>query len=145
MQNILDTALRPSTRRAYQRHWDTFDRLCYSHLGIDAKLPADVNHILLFLAYLHTANRKHSTLQSYVSALSYRHKLADVVDTPSKALIKKFLLGTKNVSPNTTRLHPITFPILQDTLHALSFLQMSHYNLIMLTAMMSLLYWRASG
>ncbi len=90
MQNILDAALRPSTRRAYQRHWETFDRFCYSHLGIDAKLPADINHILLFLAYLHTTNRKHSTLQNYVSALSYRHKLADVLDTPSKFLIKIF-------------------------------------------------------
>ena len=141
MQQVLDASLRPSTRKAYIHHWESFRHFCETCLETKARLPAPVGSILRFLAYLHKSKRKHSTIQNYVSALSHKHKMADVKDTPSSFPVQKFLMGLKNISPQAKRLQPITCHILLDIFTALNKLHLSHYNLILLRAIMSLLYW----
>ncbi len=110
-------------------------------MGKEVRLTASVNDILLFLAHLHRNKLKHTTLQNYVSAISYQHKIASVQDTANQFIAQKFLLGAKNISPQVRQLQTITINILIDLIPSLNKLHLSHYNHTLLKTLMLLLYW----
>ena len=93
------------------------------------------------MAHLHRNNLKHTTLQNYLSAISYHHKMASVQDTANQFIIQKFLLGVKSISPQPRRLQPITIDILTDLIQSLNKLHLSLYNHTLLKSLMLLLYW----
>lgn len=94
-----------------------------------------------FIAHLFIQNYQPSTISSYVSAISFVHKINFYEDPTDSFLIKKILKGAHNLRRSSDTRLPITKEILQKLVHALPFVIADFYNRIMLKAMMSLAYY----
>ena len=141
MEKMCKEALRPSTRKAYQQHWDAFTQFLVNQLGVQVGVPANPRHVLLFLADLYDKNLQHATLLNYASAIAYQHKMADADDPTATFKVQKFLQGVKNTRPQSQKLHPISTSILRDLLIAVPLTTVNLYMETLIKSMMSLMYW----
>lgn len=74
------------------------------------------SHLALFIAYLFQHNYAASTANTYVSAMGYSHRLAELQDPTKTFFILEMLKGYgKKGSRLDTRL-PVTLPILHQIL-----------------------------
>ena len=91
----------------------------------------------LFIAYLYDLKYAASTVNTYVSALSYSHKLSGYPD-PSKAfVVVQMLKGYLKLHARLDSRLPITIPILHKLLQSASLLPLSKYQILMFQAMCS--------
>ena len=86
-------------------------------------LPASVNSLALFISYLSARKFASSTILTYVSALSYVHKLGNLPD-PSKNFLVQKLSSVHNRLNSTP---DVRLPITHSVLHRLV-LALSHTN-----------------
>lgn len=83
-------------------------------------LPATVQQVASFIAHLSVKGRAPATIATYVSAISYQHKIMLHPDPTNNFLIKKLLEGTKRATGNRTDLRrPITYELLVQLLNSL--------------------------
>ena len=94
-----------------------------------------------FIAHLFTQNYQPSTIASYISAISFVHKLNDLADPTESFLIKKILKGAQNLRKSCDTRLPITKDILSKIVNALSFVIPEHFNRTLLKAMMTLAFY----
>ena len=91
----------------------------------------------LFIAYLHDLKYAASKVHTYVSALSYSHKLSGYPD-PSKALVVvQMLKGYGKLNARLDSRLPITIPILHKLLRSAPLLPLTKYQILMFQAMWS--------
>ena len=114
MNELLHSAITEGSRKTYQRAWTTYvnfsSKFCESHTSL---LPVSVNNLALFISYLSARKFASSTISTYVSALSYVHKLASFSDPTKHFLVQKILAAhSKLYSTPDVRL-PIARGILQ--------------------------------
>lgn len=120
---LVSNSIAPSTANLYRRAWSLF-RTCMillniSYIGLQ-DLPLSENRILLFIGYLDLEGYAPSTITTYLSALSYVHKLKGLSDPISSFVVQKALLGSiKLRSSFDTRL-PITIGILNRLVNAVN-------------------------
>ena len=95
---------------------------------------------MAFIFYLQDSGKQYSTIQSYLSAITFAHKVRGLSDPTDSFLLKKFLLGTKRMSQSGSQLDPITAPMLLELIHLVDTLSTTSYNKALLRALMSLLY-----
>ena len=95
----------------------------------------------LFLSHLYSLRYASSTVTSYLSAVSYAHRLAGVNDTTETALIRQILRGYSKLTPAHDVRLPITLPILRKIIASFQRTTGSAYQLQMLTAMCSLAFF----
>ena len=89
---LLQSAISPGSCRTYQRAWTLFAK--YSEqfgLSDTLSLPLSVNSIALFIAHLSTKRLAPATISTYISAISYVHKLKGYSDPTTAFLILKLL------------------------------------------------------
>ena len=79
--HLTKSSLQPSSIPTYTRAWKLFDQF-HSTLFQTANfgLPITPGNLALFIAYLFEHNYAHSTMNTYISALSYLHKLLGLPD-----------------------------------------------------------------
>ena len=116
MNNLIISSIAPTTRRSYSRAWVLFSN-CMTELGVRYNyidsLPLTPQHILLFLGYLHLYKYSPSTMMTYLSAISYVHKLKGVADPTHTFIVQKAICGAMKLKPNSDARLPITICILQ--------------------------------
>ena len=101
------------------------------------QFPISIPIFCLFLAYLYDLKYAASAVNSYVSALSYSHKLSGYPD-PSKAFaVLQMLKGYGKLHARLNSRLPITIPILHKLLQSASLLPLSKYQILMFQAMCS--------
>ena len=84
---LMQSSLQSSSLPTYQRAWNLFHRFnCFTFPGLPLKFPITVPMFCLFVAYLYDLKYAASTVHTYVSALSYSHKLSGYPH-PSKAFV----------------------------------------------------------
>lgn len=97
--------------------------------------------LALFIAYLFDRNYAPSTVNTYVSAIGYSHKLSGLPDPTRVFYIIQLLKGyAKNGARLDSRL-PITLPILEMLLNAAPNIQGSRYQVCQFKAMCSLAFF----
>ena len=97
--------------------------------------------LALFIAYLFDLKYAHSTVMTYVSALSYSHKLGGYPD-PSKAfVVMQMLKGYGKLGTRLDRRLPITLPILHRLLEAAPRLLSSSHQVLLFKAMCSFAFF----
>ena len=101
----------------------------------------NARELVLFASKLFKAQYSHSTIQSYISAISFWHKIHQRPDPTDNFLIKKFLSGIKKVAPAKARLHPVSKDILHFLVNNVQRAGLSKYDQILLKAMLSLMYF----
>ena len=118
---LLHSSLQPSSIPKYQRAWKLFHQLynsVFQHPFL--ALPISPSVMALIIAYLYNSSYAPSTVNTYISALGYCHKLMGL-SNPSKVFyVSQMLKGYGKVGfPLDSRL-PITLPILDRLVAAAS-------------------------
>ena len=119
----------------YSRAWTVF-RDFYEHFVSphSIKLPLSTATIALFISYLRARKLAASTITSYLSAISYVHKMKGL-RVPTKAfLIQKLLIAVSKQRSPDTRL-PITKPVLFQLVRSLQHTNSSAVQRTLFTAM----------
>lgn len=121
LSGLLGSALTDSSRRQYQRAWIVF-RQFYAQFyrSENPTLPLDPNCIPLFISYLSFRKMAYSTVASYLSAISYVHKLRGFRDPTKSFLIQKLLTALSRQRTADVRL-PVTKPVLHELVQSLAF------------------------
>ena len=105
------------------------------------RLPISAPHLALFIAYLFDRNYAASTVNTYVSALSYSHKLFGLSDPTKTFFIVQMLKGYGKLGTSVDGRLPITLPILHKILASASEIFLSDYDRCLFRAMSSLAFY----
>lgn len=134
----MQSSLQSSSLPTYQRAWNLFHRFTrLTFPGLPLQFPISIPMFCLFIAYLYDLKYAASTVNTYVSALSYSHKLSGYPD-PSKAfVVVQMLKGYGKLHARLDSRLPITIPILHKLLQSASLLPLSKYQILMFQAMCS--------
>ena len=95
----------------------------------------------LFISYLYNSSYAPSTVNTYISALGYCHKLMGLSDPYKVFYISQMLKGYGKVGFRLDSRLPITLPILNRLVAAASSLEGSAYQIIQFQAMCSLAFY----
>lgn len=141
MNTLLQSALSRSTRASYIRMLSSYDQFCKEHFPSSPALPS--NHIMIaqFILFMFIKNYQPSTIASYVSAISYMHKINFYSDPTDSFLVKKVMKGAQNLRGSVDNRLPITKQILSRLMTAVPSVIQSHFNHFLLKAMMSLAFY----
>ena len=104
-------------------------------------LPIQPKTLLLFLTSLYEQGKKYSTIMTYVSAISFAHKVRGLSDPANHAIIQKLLQGIKNLSLPTQTLQPITKNILVSLLANVPFVSDNQFERVLIRALFSVMYY----
>ena len=109
----LESSLPSATRKLYQRVWAVFTEF-YTHYFSSAcpSLPFICASLALLISYLNARKLGPETVTSYLSGISYVHKIADVHD-PTKIFVIQKLLRAISRSKSAD----IKMPIARSVLH----------------------------
>ena len=115
LKNLLESALSSSTRKQYQRALSVFTRFHATYFNsASPSLPLTSATLTLFVSYLHACQLAPTTVTSYLSAISYVHKLQGLPDPTKTFVIQKLLTAV-----NRSRSADIRLPITRSILHQL--------------------------
>lgn len=95
---------------------------------------------MAFLVTLQSRNYQYSTIQGYLAAISFGHKVRGFQDPTSSFLLRKFMTGVKRRAPKGRPLQPVTLTMLSELIQLVSSLGVSHFTGALLKAVFSLLY-----
>jgi hypothetical protein len=76
-------------------------------------LPATVEKLSLFVAFCYHNQLACSTVNTYMSVISYLHKIGEFHDVTQSFVIKKSLQGLRKIGDKKDTRLPITYSILQ--------------------------------
>ena len=93
MTHLLNSALAPGTVATYKRAWKTFSDFGTSIYKRPLQPTVDVSAICAFLAYLNRKGYDTIALSTFLSAISYAHKLLDFLDPTSAFVVSKLIAG----------------------------------------------------
>ena len=136
---LLNASLASSSKQQYNRVWKKFDSFC-AHLGITSSFPTSVPVLLLLIAHLKGQNTAPSAISSYISILSFFHKINNHPDPTRSFLVAKTLAGARNLSAKPDARLPVTLPILYRLLQAAPAAMSSFYEISLVNAMMVLAF-----
>ena len=137
---LLDASMASSTHRLYNKVVTSFSVYLLKYFSIPMYIPLKVHHIMGYVAYLHHKGYSGSTIASYISALSYFHKIRGSPDPTNSYLIRKLIMGSSSLT-KPSRVHlPITQQVLHTLISSVSCLSLSQYNVIMLQSMFYLAF-----
>ena len=97
--------------------------------------------LALFIAYLFNRGYASSTVNTYVSALGYFHRLAGLLDPTKTFYISEMLKGYGKISHKLDSRLPITLPILVCIMRASDSVCVSQYQSYMFKAMCSMAFF----
>ena len=122
MLRLLNAALTEGTRHAYKHAVTSFTAFSTTHFPASSVFPASIGALAAFVAHLFSQNYAPATLLTYMSALSYVHKLADMADPTQHFVIKKLLAGAQKLAAKPDTRLPITPTVLHKIVDATPFI-----------------------
>ncbi len=93
VNHVLQAALKPSTSKTYQHHWDSFVQFVTQFLNSPFHLPIDIQVLIMLLSYLFEQGKGYSTILGYLCGVSYHMKLRGASDICASFLVKHFMRG----------------------------------------------------
>lgn len=95
----------------------------------------------LFIAHLYNSHYAPSTVNTYISALGYSHKLLGFADPSKVFYVSQILIGYNKVGFRLDSRLPITLPILDPLISVAPSLQGSPYQISQFQTMCSLAFF----
>ena len=132
---MLNASLAESSKGTYKRAWGVFNEFSVSVFGKIVHPPLTVSTIALFVAHLHSLNLSYKTINTYLSAIAYVHKMLTLPNPTSQFLITRLIRGAQNLSPSYDFRLPITIHILDRLVSSLEHVAQSFFHRILFTAM----------
>ena len=90
--------------------------------------PVPVDHLVQFIAFLSLKHLSAATIRSYISGISFSHKLLGIEDTTKSFIISKMLEGLHRRNPRKDVRAPITLNLLKQIVKALPHVCSSSYE-----------------
>ena len=112
MNDLIRKSLAESSQSLYNNHWLSFAKFVSNELKSEV-LPASEYDVSLYVVYLHSNGLKPASIQSYLSAIAFAHKIHGRPDPTCNFRIKKLLDSFKRSTPPTLERSAITLSILQ--------------------------------
>ena len=104
-------------------------------------LPIQPAILALFISHLYSLKYASSSVTTYISAVSYVHKLAELADPTDSPLIVQILKGYRKLAPvNDVRL-PITLPVLRQLISTFDHTISSRYQILLMSAMCAIAFF----
>lgn len=142
VSKLLSSSLQKSSLPTYQRAWCLFRQFHASIFGNQTiQIPIDSTTLALFIAFLYEKEYASSTVQTYVSAISYYHKVAGLNDPTKTFYVMEMLKGYSKIGRKIDSRLPITLPILNSIMAACDMISSSNYERLRFKAMCSLAFF----
>ncbi|CAG2200662.1 unnamed protein product [Mytilus edulis] len=138
---LVSASLSAATQSSYNRMLSVYSNFCQKYFPGVNVLPSTHVMVAHFISHLFIQNYQPSTIASYISAISFMHKIKFLQDPTDTFFIKKMLKGTKQLRHSVDTRLPITYDILVKLVKALPKVIVGIYNQVLLKAMMSTAYF----
>ena len=127
VQRLLNASMAHSTHTTYERGVLYFD-VFRSEIGFNKEWPAPIQHIVAFIAHLSITGKAASSINTYISALSYIHKLNGWPNPSDNFIIKKLREGSRRQDRRLDTRRPITIHMLHKLSQVLQSISSSSYE-----------------
>lgn len=138
-QNLLSAALAENTHKIYNHAWQKMSEF-QSIMGIDI-FPMSPPQFGMFIAFLVYQRFAASTIRTYISGISYYHKLFNVPDNTKSFFVAQILKGLEKTNPRSDVRQPITLDLLIKICDQVRFLEINKYDKLLLQSMFSLAFF----
>lgn len=139
-QRLLHASLAKSTHSTYNRGIDNFEKFRMV-LGLQNVWPAPVQHVINYVSHLSLQGKAPSTIDTYIAALAYIHKINGWINPTDNFIIKKLREGCRRQTQRVDGRCPITLPILTSLLGSLPSLCSSSFEVALFKASFSLAFF----
>ena len=127
--SLVDKALSPATHKAYKRVTKQFLSFVQTICGKTMQpFPASPHLVMSFIADCYNSNLVAWTVLTYISALSYFHKIRGFADPTQNFVVKKCLQGYHKDKSSCDHRKPITIDILHKLVASLNHTTSSHFS-----------------
>ena len=141
VSHLINLSLQPSSLPTYKRSWKLFyDFFHTSFPGVKVILPISAPYLELFILFVRSYYAA-STANTYISAISYSHKLFSLLGPTKVFFIVQMYKGYGKLGTCIDGRLPITLPIPHEILYLASDLSRSPYELCLFRAMFSLAFY----
>lgn len=140
MKTLVSDSLSTASASSYKRAWDTYSKFANEYLQPHKPIISPAA-LMLFIAYLKHKDFKPSTISTYVSQVRFCSKLNGLPDPGSDFLVSLSLSGLSKSAPALDARLPITIPVLNKLLSSVSCVFISHYDVLLWRAMLSLAFF----
>ena len=137
---MLDASISANTRAVYLpalKNFKDFRILT----KLPDKWPVPSNHILLFIAYHSGKGSAASTVSSYISGISYVHKLRQWTDPAELFIVRKALEGLRRLNRTKDHRAPISEELLVKICGALNQVCYSEYETFLFRSVFTLAFY----
>ncbi|XP_062586591.1 uncharacterized protein LOC134248181 isoform X3 [Saccostrea cucullata] len=138
---LLDAAMSKNTQVSYEVALNAYHKFFWKNFSSSPTFPAQLNHIMSFIAWLYQHKKSYNTINTYIAGISYYHKIHGLSDPTQFFVIKKLLKGAQHLSNAPDIRLPITPHILVKIVHALKHTVSGKFNRRLLTAMFTLCFF----
>ena len=129
---LLTAAMAPNSHKTYAVGWRVFCQ--FRQEPLSGVLPASVDDVRRFIAWLSLRGLAPSTIATYVSAVGYFHKINSKPDPTKDFVVTKLLEGSRRDRPSEDNRAPITLPMLSNIVNALPAVCSSKFESLMFRA-----------
>lgn len=133
VQQILAASLSENTRKTYENAIRNF-LVFRGSRGLGAGWPVHLSEIVAYIADLNLQGAAPSSICTYLSAISYIHKINEWYDPTSSFIVSKMKEGCKRLHPNQDSRCPITVEILCKLVSMLPSVCISFYEAVLFRA-----------
>lgn len=109
LRELLHSSLSEASRKLYSRAWVVFTEFYQRYQNVQVTLPVSAACVALFISFLCAKGLAPATINSYLSAIAYVHKIQGHYDPTKSFLIEKLLVAVGRRSQADIRL-PISRP-----------------------------------
>lgn len=138
----MQSSLQPSSVSTYTRAWRLFSKF---HLDIfespNFAFPILPSLLACFIAYMFDKQYASSTIESYLSALAYYHKLSGFGDPTKVFFLGEIVKGCRKLSARVDNRLPISLPILSRIIQMSGKLFKSEFEVSQFCAMCTLAFY----
>ena len=136
---LLAASLNSALARVYRQPWTLFTTWAAQYLGTSIiSLPVQPAVLAFFISHLFSLHYASSSVTTYVSAISYIHKLVGVGDPTAATIIVQILKGYRKLAPVRDVHLPITLPILHQLIQSFTHTATSSYQKCLMSGRCSL-------
>ena len=119
LRELLHSSLSEASRKLYSRAWVVFTEFYQRYQNVQVTLRVSAACVALFISFLCAKGLAPATINSYLSAIAYVHKIQGHYDPTKSFLIAKLLVAVGRRSQADIRL-PISRPLLYELVRALA-------------------------
>lgn len=140
LRALLQSSLSAATRKIYRRSWVVFTEFYQRYYNTALVIPVSSSCLALFISYLSAKHLAPATINSYLSAIAYVHKLRGFSDPCKTFLIEKLRVAIGRRRKADVRL-PISKALLHQLVNALTHTAPSAYQRALYTSMFMIAFY----